>query len=169
MQVQPLRRTRREALILTLTRGSMYPMKNGRRWYCCFAAMVVAFAHPGMADEELIAPIKDGIIRPHGAYTILTYEAPAAMRIVDTGLREAGLAVGQVILQSDEIRVFENRDVTESAPMARLWLNGQEGGAYWFILGGKGSAMDFVIPKGAMVVVWTRAGKKPVTWQNVFE
>lgn len=103
-----------------------------------------------------------------GLFHVVTYAAPAALAVKDTGLREAGLAAGPVVPKSDEIRIFANRDVMNAAPLARIWLNSREGGTYWFITGGEGDASDFVIPAGAAVVVWTRAGTAPVSWTNAF-
>ncbi len=111
----------------------------------------------------------NGTFYPDGIYHIVTYAAPVALRISETGLKEAGLAAGNNVLTADEIRVFSNRDVSNATPLARIFLHTKHQGAYWFATGGEGAASDFLIPEGAMVVVYTRASKQPLTWTNAFK
>mgnify|MGYP001324515843 CR=1 FL=1 len=120
------------------------------------------------ALQDKVVEYTGDTLAPGGLFHVVTYDAPAAMAVKDTGLREAGLAAGPVVPKSDEIRIFANRDVMNAAPLARIWLNSREGGTYWFITGGEGDASDFVIPAGAAVVVWTRASTAPVSWTNAF-
>jgi hypothetical protein len=121
------------------------------------------------STDDPVQPLRDGVIAANGAFTLLSGSVPEAMRLADTGLLEAGLVAGEVVRQSDEIRIYTSKDAMQAAPLARIWLNQREGGQYWFLTGGEGAAADFVIPTGAAVLVWTRAGLVPVTWQNVFE
>jgi len=121
------------------------------------------------SDSSSIVEWSGGPISPGGIFTVLTYAAPRDMRLADTGLREAGLAAGLMIRKADEIRIFASRDVMNESPLARVWINAGKSGAYWFQTGGEGKADDFVIPKGAAVVVWTRASTNAITWSNVFE
>ncbi|HMP90510.1 MAG TPA: hypothetical protein PJ991_09925 [Kiritimatiellia bacterium] len=120
------------------------------------------------ADTPSVVDAEDGVLRAGGVFSVVTYAAPEDMVLSSTGLKEAGLASGPIVLRSDEIRIFSSRDVMNSAPLARIWLNSREGGRYWFHTGGEGSAEDFVIPKGAVVVVWTRASQSSIAWTNVF-
>jgi hypothetical protein len=122
----------------------------------------------GSGEAGVVMDASNGTIRPGSMFNVVTYASPRSVKLGDTGLREAGLKSGAVVHKSDEIRIFENRDVMNAAPLARIWLNEREGGAYWFISGGEGSASEFVIPAGAAVVVWTRAGTEIVNWTNVF-
>ncbi|HMP97821.1 MAG TPA: hypothetical protein PKA51_12935 [Kiritimatiellia bacterium] len=145
-----------------------------RLHYGLFFLMVVSLLASAEARGEApaagaIVEIADGVIHPGEVFTVLTYAAPRAVRLGDTGLREAGLTAGAFPRVADEIRIFTSREVSESAPLARIWINERQEGAYWFLTGGEGDAADFVIPEGAMVVIWTRAAKNPVTWQNAFE
>ena len=118
--------------------------------------------------QAVIVEVDQNMIQGGGVFNVLTYAAPKAITLSATGLKEAGLAAGTAVPKSDEIRIFASRDVMNASPLARIWLNQREGGAYWFITGGEGAAADFVIPEGAAVVVWTRAGTAPVSWTNVF-
>lgn len=130
----------------------------------------LGYAFPLVASEALNDKVVEytGEALAPGLFHVVTYAAPAAMAVKDTGLREAGLAAGPVVPKADEIRIFANRDAMNAAPLARIWMNSREGGAYWFITGGEGDASAFVIPAGAAVVVWTRAGTTPVSWTNAF-
>lgn len=131
---------------------------------------VTAFAENGnAAGGNNIIELADGKILPGGVFNVLTYASPSAVRLGDSGLKEAGLTAGPFILKSDEIRIFSSREASNAAPLARIWLNASKGGGYWFQTGGEGSADDFVIPEGAMVVVWTRASAEPVMWTSIFE
>lgn len=135
------------------------------------AVLVAASIPVYAADAESSSVVEwsGGPIRPGGIFTILTYSAPRDLRLADTGLREAGLAAGLMIRNADEIRIFASRTVMNESPLARVWLNAGKTGAYWFQTGGEGKADDFVIPKGAAVVVWTRVSTNAITWSNVFE
>lgn len=130
-----------------------------------------AFAQDSTGEQRssnLIA-LTENFIQPGGMFNVLTYNLLADTPLKNTGLKEAGLAAGPVILKSDEIRIFRDRSSMDAAPLARLWLNSAEGGSYWFHTGGDGSAEDYVIPKGAAVVVWTRASTAPISWNNVLK
>jgi len=163
-----------DALILPAAWGMVWVMKTFARallvvglvpWNSMAADAVSA----APASGSIVELSESGIIHPHQVFTVLTYEAPREFLLGNTGLKEAGLKAGAFPPGSDEIRVFVDRTATNSAPMARIWINDRQEGAYWFITGGEGDAAGFVIPKGAMVVVWTRASTEPVTWKNVFE
>jgi len=123
----------------------------------------------GGAQKTHIVEVDANVIQPGGVFNVLTYNVASNIAIKNTGLKEAGLAAGSVILQSDEIRIFSSREVMDSSPLARIWLaKDADGVTYRFQTGGEGSAEDFVIPKGAVVMVWTRVSTSPVTWSNVF-
>jgi hypothetical protein len=139
---------------------------------CCLLVMItatpVATRAESNAGEAVIVEVDQNLIQGGGVFNVLTYAAPKAIELSATGLKEAGLVAGTAVPRSDEIRIFANRDVMNASPLARIWLNQREGGAYWFISGGEGAAADFIIPEGAAVVVWSRVGTAPVSWTNVF-
>ncbi len=119
-------------------------------------------------QESYMSEVTGNEIAGGGVFNVATFDSPVAIRLADTGLKEAGLAAGDVVPKSDEIRIFSSREAMNAAPLARIWLNQREGGAYWFITGGDGDASEFIIPEGAAVVIWTKASIKPVSWTNVF-
>jgi len=119
-------------------------------------------------NNAVIVEVGQGQIQGGGVFNVLTYAAPRAITVSQTGLKEAGLTAGPIIPKSDEIRIFANRDAMNASPLARIWLNQREDGAYWFITGGEGAAGEFTIPEGAAVVVWSRVATSAVNWTNVF-
>ena len=132
------------------------------------AGLLAASTHADQSADAVIVEVTGGKLLPNGAFNVLTYEVEQDMTLSATGLREAGLAAGPIVLRSDEIRIYTSRAVMNAAPLARIWLNARENGHYWFHTGGSGSAEQFVIPKGAAVVVWTRASTTSIAWDNVF-
>jgi len=121
------------------------------------------------AKNNQVVEVLDDVIQPGGMFNVLSYGTSADFALKDTGLKEAGLASGLVILQSDEIRIFSSRDAMNASPLARIWLMKNAGGvSYQFQTGGEGSAEAFIIPKGSVIIVWTRVTASPISWTNVF-
>lgn len=121
-------------------------------------------------SSAVVVELTGNEIQPGGVFNVLSYDVPSDFPLKNTGLKEAGLAAGSVILESDEIRIFSGRDAMNASPLARIWIMRQaDGVTYRFQTGGEGSAEDFVIPKGAVVIVWTRASSSSITWSNVFK
>lgn len=104
---------------------------------------------------------------PSGTYNVVTYAAPRTVKVVELGLREAGLAGGPLFQKADEIRIFVSRAEMESSPKARLWFNEREGGQLWYHTGGEGSAMNHALLQGEVLVVYTRVSSRPIAWVNV--
>jgi len=131
--------------------------------------LVETYAEDGAQNNQVVEVDAD-VIQPGGMFNVLSYNTDADVALKDTGLKEAGLASGIVILQSDEIRIFSSKDAMNASPLARIWLmKNADGVSYQFQTGGSGSAEDFIIPKGAAIVVWTRVSTSPVSWTNVFK
>lgn len=126
------------------------------------AASVLAME--SFADSSMYREISD-TISPTGSYNVVTYAAPRAITLKQLGLREAGLTGGKVFRLSDEIRVFVSRDKIEQSPKARLWLNTREN-AWWYHTGGEGSAEDFELLPGEVMMIITRGSKEPIFWKN---
>jgi len=159
---------------LSVNSGYIYTMKIILSSTFVALALGLAWATAGSPAGDApnaaqIIEVSDGTIQPNGTFTVLTYDAPRELHMGATGLKEAGLAAGDIVLKSDEIRIYENREAIHAAPLARIWINRRENGQYWFHTGGSGSAEHFVIPKGATVIVWTRASTEAVSWTNVFD
>ncbi len=104
------------------------------------------------------------LILPPGQAQVVVRDAARAMPIRELGLREAGLAAGPVFMRADEIRIFDSAAQTNESPRTRLWINTMQTNRYWFHTGGRGSAEDFVIPRGAAVAVVTRASTNAIPW-----
>jgi hypothetical protein len=127
--------------------------KEMKRWMMFLA--VAGWLTPLGADE----------LKPLDNY-IATDHAPRAVRLSDTGLKEAGLTAGEFFPKSDEIRIFSSKDKMNESPKARIWLNAKEGGGYWYHTGGTGSAEHHLIQAGEAVAIIMKASKKPVIWEN---
>ena len=118
--------------------------------------------------EEFSSPEVVDTIAPSGTFNVVTYSAPRSLSVSDLGLKEAGLQGGHHFSESDEIRVFSDKSKLSESPKIRIWLNAKEDNQYWFQTGGSGSASDYIIQTGEVVVVHTRVSKKPVVWRNIF-
>ena len=123
-------------------------------------------AAPATSPAVLIHEVTDTLL-PSGAFNVVTYAAPRAVKVAELGLREAGVAAGPVFQKSDELRIFASRDLMRESPLGRLWFNAREGGQLWYHTGGEGSATAFVLQPGQVLVVHTRVSSKPITWANV--
>ncbi len=105
------------------------------------------------------------VLLPSGVYNVVTYQAPRDVALKELGLVEAGITGATRFQQADEIRVFTSRKVMEESPKARLWFNTREN-AWWYHQGGEGTADLFVLKRGEMLVVYTRASKERIDWKN---
>lgn len=129
----------------------------------------------GVNAEEVVAEKADaqGVVlhevvdtlQPGGAFNVVTYGSPRAVKLADLGLKEAGLRGGPVFRAADEIRIFASRDLMQASPKARLWLNTREN-AWWYHTGGQGSAEDFTLQPGEVMVIVTRASAAAIAWSN---
>jgi hypothetical protein len=124
-------------------------MRLARRLACACGLISAAVAMDRAGAEEIkIAP---------KSYAVVVASAPREIPLRDLKLREAGMTGGGIFLESDEIRVFKNKDVMNESPLARIWINAARTNSYWFNTGGKGSAENFVVQPGNAVVVFARA------------
>ncbi len=131
------------------------------------ASLCAALALTAGAVSPTPYPVTD-TLQPGGIYNALTTDAPMDVPLADLGLIEAGIIGAALFKDADEIRIFASKKDTDSSPLARIWVNTAEGGTFWFHTGGEGNASDFIIRKGMMVIVFTRALKEPVAWENIF-
>ncbi len=118
----------------------------------------------GASSQVLIHEVTDSLL-PSGVYNVVTYAAPRGVKLVDLGLREAGVRGGPVFRVADEIRIFASREKMEESPKARLWLNTREN-AWWYHTGGEGSAEGFALQPGEVMVIVTKASTAPLAWKN---
>jgi hypothetical protein len=123
----------------------------------------LAGAGAGEGDPQL-HEVTDRLL-PSGAFNVVCYAAPREVKLADLGLREAGLQGAPLFQQADEIRIFAARDRMEERPQARLWFNTREN-AWWYHTGGSGSAMDFVLRAGEVLVIVTKASTNALPWVN---
>lgn len=116
------------------------------------------------ASELVLHEVTDRIL-PDGAFNVVTYSAPRAVKVSDLGLREAGFRGGPTFRAADEIRIFASREQMNASPKARLWLNTREN-AWWFHTGGEGSAEAFELQAGEVLILVTRASTEAIAWVN---
>ncbi|HMP72388.1 MAG TPA: hypothetical protein PKE55_03910 [Kiritimatiellia bacterium] len=119
------------------------------------------------AEEVRLVDIVDSI-EANGTYNVVSYSVPYEVTLGELGLADLGLAAGLHFLDSDEIRVFESREVMQFSPLARFWFSERENGRMLFHTGGKGPGEGFVLKPGYMVVVFTRKSTEPIAWVNPF-
>ena len=116
------------------------------------------------AQGVVLHEVVDGL-KPGGAFNIVTYGSPRAVKLAELGLKEAGLQGGPVFRAADEIRIFASRDLMQARPKARIWLNTREN-AWWYHTGGEGSAEDFTLQPGEVMVIVTKASTAAIAWPN---
>ena len=128
------------------------------------AGMVFAMTVGVRAENPLYRQVTESIA-PSGSYNVVTYAAPRAVKLAELGLLEAGLKGGPVFRVADEIRVFVSREKIEESPKARIWFNTREH-AWWYNTGGQGSAEEFVLNEGEVLMIVTKASKDMIVWKN---
>ena len=146
--------------------GILYPMK---KYY--LTTLLILAVHWGTfvasaSQTNVICEVTNQLLPD--MFNVITYAAPRTHKISELGLKEAGLHGDGVFLHADEIRIFADKSKMNESPKARIWINTNEGNRYWFRTDGVGSAEDFVIQVGNVVVVYTRASQQPIAWKNIF-
>lgn len=96
-------------------------------------------------------------------FTTLVEATAKDIPLRDLKLREAGLTPVVHFKDADEIRILNPADTTRKAPEARIWINTSQTNAYWFHTGGEGSAENYIIKPGRMIVIHARSLAKPVS------
>lgn len=119
---------------------------------------------PSAVQADAIREVTD-TLWPGGIHNVVTYASPRSVRVAELGLIEAGVKGGPVFRVADEVRLFASKELTGQSPKARLWFNTREQ-AWWFHTGGEGSAADFVLQAGEVLVIVTRASTEPIAWKN---
>lgn len=127
---------------------------------CCMSA---AFAQP-VAPSRIEFHDATDRLRAGNVVNVVTYSAPREIALKELGLDVLAAAPG--IMIADEIRIFNSRTEMDRSPAVRIWRNSREGGRWWFQTGGTGSADEFVIRPGQVVLVMLRATTNDVAWVN---
>ena len=116
------------------------------------------------SGEPVLHEVTDALL-PSNVFNVVTYASPRDIKLAELGLAEAGVAGAPRFHKADEVRVFVSREKMEENPKARLWFNTREN-AWWYYSGGEGSADDFVLRAGEMLVVYTRISAARIPWVN---
>jgi hypothetical protein len=106
-------------------------------------------------------------IAPSGVYNVVSYNVPHAIRLIDSGLKEAGLRgppEGQAVNpnNSDELRILQRGGGTMAAPAKRILMNGS--GQFVFWTGGSGIADNYRLSPDEALIIYTRMSKSNLTW-----
>jgi len=133
---------------------------------------------PGHGDRDLVligriptnASVSTGHVVPIVAnenYNIVSYNVPYRMRLIDSGLKEAGFAgvgTAQAVNpnNSDELRILRKGGGSLQSPQYRILLN--PGGQFQFWTGGSGTANNFILEPDDALIIYTKKSKTNFTW-----
>lgn len=121
---------------------------------------------PEREKGEAVAQEAIDRIFPMPTNNIITYSAPRAVPLSTLGLDKLGLTAHRIPFRATELRIFANRAAVSNAPKRRLYLNAVEGGHWWYLSGGMGSAEAHIIQPGEFVVLMARGITNEVPWKN---
>lgn len=133
-------------------------------WIFGLCWMSAAMAQPVAPARIDFHEATDRLRAGNHVVNVVTYSAPREIALKELGLEV--LATAPAIMVGDEVRIFNSRAEMDRSPAVRIWRNSREGGRWWFQTGGSGSAEDFVIRPGQVVLVMLRGTTNDVAWVN---
>jgi uncharacterized repeat protein (TIGR01451 family) len=133
---------------------------------------------PGAGDQELVlvgkVPTNTASITGHsipmvanGNYNIVSYNVPYKIKLIDSGLKQAGfvgVGPGKAFNpnNSDELRVLRKGGGSLQSPVYRILMNAS--GQFQFWSGGTGVADNMLLEPDDALIVYTRKATTNFTW-----
>lgn len=134
---------------------------------------------PGSGDRTLVvagrlptnACAEAGHVIPivgNQAFNVLSYNLPYRVKLMDSGLKQAGftgVAPGKSFnpMNSDELRILRRGGGSMQTPLYRILLNSEGNFQYWS--GGTGLANDLQLDPDWALLVYTKKTLTNLTWQ----